>query len=248
MPDTAMILAAGLGMRMRPITETIPKPLVPVGGKPMIDHVLENLEREGIENIVVNIHHLGDQIVGHMASRPGLRARISDESDQLLESGGGVLKALPLLGDKPFYILNSDTFWLEEPDRAVSNLASLAAAWDPAQMDMLLMTAPFDRVVGYDGRGDFLMDDNGRLTRHDGASANPVIYPGVAIVNPGIFAGMPAEPFSLNICFDRAIERGRLFGLHGPGLWLTIGTPGAIGEAEQAMKDFLAEKQPDMSP
>ncbi len=247
MPETAMILAAGLGMRMRPITETVPKPLVTVAGRPMIDYVLDSLHAAGVRRIVVNAHHLADQLVAHLSSRAGDAVEISDERDRLLESGGAVVKALPVLGPDPFYILNADTFWLEQPG-AELHLKKLAAAWSPGRMDMLLTAAPMDRVVGYGGRGDFLLDGAGRIARYDGTSPNPYVNMGAAIASPSIFADAPEEPFSLNWCYDRAISAGRLHGLVGEGLWLTIGTPEAIGEAERAMKAFPAQAQPALSP
>ncbi len=239
-PDSAMVLAAGLGMRMRPITERLPKPLVPVDGRPMLDYTLDHLQAAGIGNVVVNVHHLGDMLLDHLAARPDFDAVISDETDRLMDSGGGVVKALPLLGDGPFLILNGDSFWLEAPDAGETNLSRMTAAWDPRQMDMLIMTAPMDRAIGYDGRGDFLADAAGRLCRYDRHSPDPQVYAGVIMTHPGIFADAPDEPFSLNWCFDRAIAAGRLFGMPSKGLWLTVGTPEAIGEAEAAMRAFRA--------
>lgn len=247
MPDTAMILAAGLGMRMRPITETVPKPLVPVAGRPMIDYVLDSLHEAGVKKIVVNVHHLADQLVAHLEARAGSAIHISDERAQLLESGGGIAKALPLLGPTPFFILNADTFWLEQPG-ADLHLQRLAAAWDPARMDMLLTTAPMDRVVGYGGRGDFLLDEAGRISRYDGIAPDPCVNMGAAIADPAMFHDAPAATFSLNRCYDQAIGKGRLYGLAGKGLWLTIGTPDAIGEAEDAMQAFRAGARPALSP
>ncbi|MCP4319942.1 MAG: nucleotidyltransferase family protein [Hyphomicrobiales bacterium] len=248
MPDTAMILAAGLGIRMRPITDTLPKSLVSVGGKPMVDYALDSLEREGIANVVVNVHHLAGQVIEHLENRPGCHARISDETEQLLDSGGGIVNALPLLGQNDLFILNADTFWLE-PDLAPhTNLALLSAAWNPAEMDILLLTVSPDQAVGYDAAGDFLMDGNGRLTRYDRKSRHPVIYAGAAILSPWIFDAAPIGPFSLNRCFDEAIAAGRLFGAPMRGLWLTVGTPGAIDQAETAMRAFEGRKQSDMSP
>ncbi len=247
MPDTAMILAAGLGMRMRPITETVPKPLVTVAGRPMIDYVLDSVKQAGVSRVVVNVHHLADQLVGHLEQRAGDTILISDERDHLLESGGAIVKALPLLGTDPFFILNADTFWIEQPG-AELHLRRLAANWDPERMDMLLTAAPMDRVVGYGGRGDFLLDDARRISRYDGKSPHPCVNMGAAIASPAIFADAPPGPFSLNHCYDHAIGKGRLFGLAADGLWLTIGTPDAIGEAERAMKEFRAGAQPVLSP
>lgn len=247
MPDTAMILAAGLGIRMRPITETVPKPLVTVAGRPMIDYVLDSLHDAGVKRIVVNVHHLADQLIAHLDARAGSAIRISDEREKLLESGGAIVKALPVLGSNPFFIVNADTFWLEQPG-ADLHLKRLAAAWEPGRMDMLLTTAPMDRVVGYGGRGDFLLDKAGRISRYDGTSPDPCVNMGAAIASPVIFEDAPSGPFSLNHCYDQAIGKRRLYGLAGKGLWLTIGTPDAIGEAERAMKAFPAQAQPALSP
>lgn len=240
MPDTAMILAAGLGMRMRPITETVPKPLIAVGGKPMIDYALDSLEQRGIGRIVVNVHHLAEQIVDHLKARPG--TAISDETEELLESGGGIVKALPLLGKDAFFILNADTFWLEPSAAPRGNLAILADAWNAETMDILLLTANPGQAVGYDAVGDFVSDADGRLTRFDG-SGQPVIYAGAAVLHPRIFAAAPQGSFSLNLCFDAAISAGRLFGVPMHGLWLTVGTPQAIGEAETAMRAFEVDNE-----
>ena len=237
MPDTAMILAAGLGMRMRPITETVPKPLVAVGGKPMIDYALQSLARQGIDNIVVNVHHLAGQIIDHLEKRPG--TTISDETAELLDSGGGIVKALPQLGRDAFFILNADTFWLEPAGTPRGNLAVLAEAWDPDIMDILLLTAKPGQAVGYDAAGDFVSGADGRLARFDG-SDQPLIYAGAAVLHPRIFADAPQGRFSLNLCFDAAISAGRLFGVAMHGLWLTVGTPQAIGTAESAMQAFEA--------
>ncbi|MEM6463039.1 MAG: nucleotidyltransferase family protein [Pseudomonadota bacterium] len=245
MPDKAMILAAGLGMRMRPITEITPKPLIPVGGKPMIDYALDSLARENVGKVVVNVHHLADQLIDHLAARKGGEVAISDEREELLDSGGAIVKALPLLGGGDFYVLNADTFWLEQAGAAVSNLARLAAAWNPSEMDMLLLTTTPDRAVGYDAAGDFLYRTDGRLTRYDGISDRPVIYAGAALMSARIFDRAPKGPFSLNLCFDEAIASERLFGVGMDGLWLTVGTPEAIALAEAAMRAFEDSKQPD---
>ncbi len=231
-----MVLAAGLGLRMRPITERIPKPLVKVAGKPMIDYALDSLQAAGVTRIVVNVHHLADQLIHHLASRAGANAIVSDETGQLMDSGGGVVQALPLLGTEPFFVLNADTFWLEP--NGGSNLRRLAHAWDRSRMDLLLLTTALDQTIGYEGRGDFLADDTGLLRRFDGLAPAPLVYPGVALVDPAIFAGAPSGPFSLNLCFDRAIARRRLFGLPAEGLWLTVGTPQAVDAAEVAMRVY----------
>ncbi|MEO4044367.1 nucleotidyltransferase family protein [Hoeflea sp. CAU 1731] len=240
MPKTAMILAAGLGTRMRPITDTLPKPLVAVAGRTLIDHAIDNLVAAGVTRAVVNVHYRGAQLHEHLQTVDRIEIEISDETGKLLDSGGGIVKALPLLGAGPFAIVNADTFWLEAPGGDVSSLQAMADAWDADRMDMLLMTARLDQCTGYDGKGDFLVKADGRLLRHDRVSADPVVYPGAAIIHPRIFDGAPNEPFSLNWCFDKAIASGRLFGFAMSGHILTIGTPEAIGEAEAAMARFGA--------
>jgi len=238
MPDTAMILAAGLGTRMRPITDTLPKPLVEIGGRTLIDRALDSLRREGIRRIVVNVHYRAEQMRAHLKAIDDLDIVISDETAQLLESGGGVVNALPQLGEEPFLILNADTFWAG--DSEPSNLHRLAQAWDADRMDLLLLTARLDQCTGYEGKGDFLADEKGQLRRYDLVSADPVAYTGAAIVRPGIFCNAPSGPFSLNRCFDRAIETGRLFGCPMRGQFITVGTPDAIAKAESALSEAVA--------
>lgn len=228
---------------MRPLTDKTPKPLVPVDGKPLIDYALDSLQSAGIGNVVVNVHHMADKVIDHLSHRP-VPPIISDERDMLLDSGGGIVNALPLLSKKPFVILNADTFWLEDHGAIRSNLQDLAAAWTPGAMDILVMTTRIDQIVGYDGRGDFLADENGRLRRFDTRSSPPLVYPGVAMLDPAIFEAAPAGPFSLNACFDRAISSARLFGAPASGLWLTVGTPQAIEESETAMQSYRARSVP----
>jgi MurNAc alpha-1-phosphate uridylyltransferase len=226
------VLAAGLGKRMRPITEKLPKPLVRVHGKALIDHALDALAAAGVARAIVNVHHLAQQLEEHLAARAAPQVIISDERDALLESGGGVAKALPLIGPEPFYILNSDTFWVEgyRP-----NLLHLAEQWDSARMDMLLLLASTPAAIGYGGAGDFTMDTQGRLVRRKERQVAPFAYAGAAICNPAIFNNLPEGAFSLNLLFDRALEAGRLFGIRLDGLWLHVGTPDSIAEAEEAI-------------
>ncbi len=231
-PRRAMVLAAGYGTRMRPLTETMPKPMVPVGGKPLLDHVLDRLADAGVEIAVVNVHHFADQIESHVASRRAPRVIVSDERDELLGTGGGVVKALPLLGDAPFFHVNSDTIWIEGPR---ANLARLAQAFDPARMDALLLLAPTATSVGYDGRGDFLMTADGRLHKRLEREVAPFVYAGAAILQPRLFAGRRAEPFSLTQLFDRAEAEGRLYGHRLEGVWMHVGTPDAVRHAESAI-------------
>jgi MurNAc alpha-1-phosphate uridylyltransferase len=236
-PKSAMVLAAGFGRRMLPLTDTIPKPLVPVGGKALIDHVLDRLAEAGVETAVVNVHHLADVLESHLASRRTPKITISDERDALLDTGGGVVKALPLLGDAPFFHVNSDTLWV---DGVKSNLPRLAQAFDPGTMDALLMMALTTTSVGYAGRGDFQMATDGRLKRRGEREVVPFVYAGVAILAPRMFADAPLGAFSLNRLFDRAIEAGRLHGLLLDGVWMHVGTPEAIKDAEAAILQSAA--------
>lgn len=236
-PRRAMVLAAGLGTRMRPLTDTLPKPLVRVAGAPLLDHVLDRLADAGVETAVVNVHYLADQIEAHLKDRKRPRIEISDERGELLDTGGGVVKALDRLGDAPFFHVNSDTIWIEGVQ---PNLARLAAAFDPAAMDVLLLLAPTTGSIGYDGRGDFAMGPDGRLTRRPERGVVPFVYAGVAILAPGLFADAPRGPFSLNRIFDRAMESGRLHGLRLDGTWMHVGTPLAITAAEAAISASVA--------
>jgi N-acetyl-alpha-D-muramate 1-phosphate uridylyltransferase len=231
-PRAAMVLAAGNGMRMRPLTDRTPKPLIEVCGKPLLDNVLDRLAAAGVETAVVNVHHLADQIERHVAGRRTPRIVISDERATLLDTGGGVVKALPSLGAAPFYHLNSDTIWI---DGVKSNLVRLAESFDPAKMDALLLLAATSSSVGYSGRGDFAMAPDGRLRRRSEREVAPFVYAGVAILSPSLFAGAPDGPFSLNLLFDRAIEAGRFYGLRLEGVWMHVGTPEAIAAAEAAI-------------
>lgn len=233
-PRTAMILAAGLGKRMRPITSTIPKPLVEVQNKALIDYGLDALARNGVERVVVNVHYMPDLMRAHLRKRRDMEVVVSDETDRLLESGGGIVRALPLLGEEPFYLLNADTFWI---DGYRDNLDLMADLWDPASADMLLLIAEMRQSTGYDGRGDFVMDREGRLRRRAERNMSPFIYAGAAIMKPSTFHGMPEETFSLNRVFDALIETDHLYGVRLDGLWLTVGTPKAVREADAA---FLA--------
>lgn len=234
----AFVLAAGLGKRMRPVTATVPKPLVEVAGKALLDHALDRVAEAGIGTAIVNVHYLADLIEGHLARRAegpdrGPSTVVSDERAALLETGGGIRKALPLLGDAPFVVLNSDSFWLEGP---ASNLRRLIESWDAGRMDGLLLVAPTATSLGYEGVGDFVMDSDGRLERRGERAVAPFIYAGVAILTPSLFADTPDGAFSLNRLFDRAIAAGRLFGMRLDGQWLHVGTPEAIRAAEERVR------------
>ena len=229
---SAMVLAAGRGERMRPLTERVPKPLIVVAGKPLIDHVLDRLAAAGVERAVVNVHYLAGLIERHLKARKLPRITISDERAALLDTGGGVVKALPLLGDGPFLHVNSDTIWI---DGVSPNLERLAAAFDPSAMDALLLLAPSAGSVGYGGPGDFTMAPGGRLTPRAERDVAPFVYAGAAVLRPELFDGAPSGAFSLTRLFDRAAAAGRLCGLRLEGVWMHVGTPDAIKEAEAAI-------------
>jgi N-acetyl-alpha-D-muramate 1-phosphate uridylyltransferase len=236
-PTKAMVLAAGLGSRMRPLTDHMPKPLVPVAGRPLLDHVLDKLAAADVTEAVVNVHYLGGQIIDHVASRTSPRIIISDEREHVLGTGGGVVKALPVLGDAPFFHLNADTMWI---DGVRSNLARLADAFDPARMDILLLMAPTAGSIGYGGRGDYAMLPDGALRKRQEHQVVPFVYAGVAIFSPAIFKDAPSGEFSLMRMFDRANEQERLFGLRLDGVWMHVGTPDAVGAAEEALLESVA--------
>jgi MurNAc alpha-1-phosphate uridylyltransferase len=230
-PTTAMILAAGFGQRMRPLTDTRPKPLVEVAGKPLLDHVLDRIAAAGVTTAVVNVHYLGEQIISHVAARQRPKVVISDERNEILGTGGAVVKALPLLGTAPFFHLNSDTLWI---DGVRPNLSRLAEAFDPARMDILLLLAPTAGSTGYSGSGDYSMTPDGRIARRRENQVVPFVYAGAAILSPALFAHAPKGEFSLTRMFDMAGERDRLFGLRLDGTWMHVGTPDAIAAAERA--------------
>jgi MurNAc alpha-1-phosphate uridylyltransferase len=236
-PNKAMVLAAGLGLRMRPLTDHMPKPLVRVAGRPLLDHVLDKLAAAGVTDAVVNVHYLGDQIIDHVAPRTHPRVTVSDERDQVLGTGGGVVKALPLLGTAPFFHVNSDTMWI---DGVRSNLTRLAETFDPERMDILLLMAPTATSIGYGGRGDYAMLPDGALRKRREHQVVPFVYAGAAILSPSIFAGAPEGEFSLTKMFDTANEQERLFGLRLDGVWMHVGTPDAVSLAEEAVLESVA--------
>jgi N-acetyl-alpha-D-muramate 1-phosphate uridylyltransferase len=236
-PRTAMVLAAGIGIRMRPLTDRMPKPLVRVGGRALIDYVLDRLADAGVERAVVNVHHFADQIERHLDGRQRPHVIISDEREHLLDTGGGIVKSLATLGDEPFFVVNADTIWIEG---VRPNLERLAAAFDPATMDALLLLAPTATSIGYEGRGDFALATDGRLRRRGERDIVPFVYAGAGILAPGFFDNAPAGPFSLTRLFDRAEAESRLHGLRLEGLWMHVGTPAAIAEAEAAISASAA--------
>lgn len=228
-----MVLAAGLGTRMRPLTDSKPKPLLEVGGKPLLDHMLDRLAAAGVETAVVNIHYLGEQIERHVAGRARPRIVVSDERKNLLGTGGAVVKVLPTLGSGPFFHVNADTLWI---DGVMPNLSRLAQAFDPAAMDGLLLLAQSAGSIGYSGRGDFTMATHGRLTRRNERDVAPFVYAGAAILSPALFTAAPQGAFALTPLFERAANAGRLFGLRLEGVWMHVGTPDAVAAAEAAIK------------
>lgn len=231
--QSAMVLAAGYGQRMRPLTLTKPKPLIEVAGKPLIAYGFDRLRAAGVTTAVVNVHYLADQIEAWASTQATPQILISDERAELLDTGGGIAKALPLLGGAPFFVINSDSFWLEDGRPA---LARLIEAWDGQRMDCLLLLSPLDRTVGYEGAGDFVLDADGRLARRAAAPGPALAYAGGYLVAPQLFQGAPAGKFSMNLLWDRAIAAGRLFGLAHEGRWLHVGDPPAIALAEQALR------------
>ena len=230
--DTAMVMAAGLGKRMRPLTAAQPKPMVRVAGKPLIDHALDRLEEAGVAKAVVNVHYLADALEAHVKARKSPEIIISDERDELLETGGGMVKALPQLPD-PFFCINADNIWLEGPRDA---FAELSRRWDADAMDALLLVVPHSRAMNFNGKGDFRMDPEGRLTRRQSGRIAPFIYTGIQLVSHRLLREAPAGKFSTNILWSRAIEEGRLFGTSFTGQWFEVGTPQAIAPTEDALR------------
>jgi MurNAc alpha-1-phosphate uridylyltransferase len=236
-PTKAMVLAAGFGLRMRPLTDKLPKPLVRVAGQPLLDHVLDKLGAAGVSDAVVNVHYLPDQIIEHTRGRSRPKVIISDERDKVLGTGGAVVKALPLLGNAPFFHVNADTMWI---DGVRPNLSRLAEAFDPARMDILLLMAPTTSSIGYTGRGDYSMLPDGALRVRRELQVVPFVYAGAAIMSPSLFRDAPAGEFSLTKMFDRANEQERLFGLRLDGVWMHVGTPDAVQAAEEAFLESVA--------
>ncbi len=232
---TAMVLAAGYGARMRPLTDTVPKPMVPLLGRPLIDYVLDRLATAGVETAVVNVHYLPEKLEEHLhtrAERPP-KTKISDERDLLLDTGGGTKKALPLLGDGPFFIHNSDSVWAEGVTPA---LPAMLRIWDPKRMDCLLLLAPLSTSIGYAARGDFDMASDARLTRRGERQVVPFAFAGVSLCTAALFEHAPDGPFSLNLLWDRALTKGRLHGVRLEGRWMHVGTPQALKEAEASFE------------
>jgi MurNAc alpha-1-phosphate uridylyltransferase len=234
-PKTAMVMAAGLGKRMRPLTASRPKPLVQVAGKALIDHALERLAASGITRVVVNAHYLAGSLEAHLARHSqGLDIAISDERAKLLETGGGLIKALPLLGEDPVLAVNSDNLWVDGPTDAISLLAN---RWDDAEMDALLLLVPLARANCHSGKGDFHMDAGGRISRRRPGRIAPFVFTGVQLISKRLLVDPPSDAFSTNVFWDRAIAAGRAFGVAHQGLWFDVGTPGAIAKTESILSD-----------
>ena len=231
----AMIMAAGYGTRMRPLTNTMPKPLVKVKGRALIDHVIDRLIAVGVTTIVVNVHYMGDQIVSHLAQRKDAEFIISDETETLLDSGGGVFKALHHFKGEPFFHANADTVWVEGASHA---LPRLIETWNPDEMDALMLLASTVTTVCYEGRGDFMMDADGRLTRVPEGRVSPFVWMSMEILHPRLFDGVMETKFSINPLWNKAIENGRLFGQRLDGVWMHIDRPDAVTASEEYLDDL----------
>ncbi len=234
-PTRAMILAAGLGTRMRPLTNDTPKPLVRVGGKALIDHAIDRLVEAGVRMIVVNVHYHAEKLRMHLAKRKDVEVRISDETDAILGTGGGIVRALPHFDGEPFFVHNSDSIWAEGYGHALQRLKN---RWNPETMDSLLLMASLVTSIGYEGRGDFLMDSEGRLSVVPQGRLSPFAYPGAGILHTALFQDAPNGAFPLLTLWERAMERGRLFGVRLDGVWMHVGTPEALKDAEALLADL----------
>jgi len=229
-PQTAMVLAAGFGTRLKPITDQTPKPLIPVAGRTLLDRCLDRLAEAGVQRAIVNIHWLGSQIREHLKSRHDMEIVISDETDRLLETGGGIAKALPLLGETPFIAVNADLIWRD--DGSETAIQRLAASFDPVRMDGILLLQPHESADGHGGPGDFFREADGKLRRRGTQATAPYVYTGVQVLQPSMFRDAPTGAFSLNILYDRAIAAGRLHGLVHHGSWMDVGTHDGLKHAE----------------
>jgi MurNAc alpha-1-phosphate uridylyltransferase len=239
-PSKAMVLAAGLGSRMQPLTKTIPKPLVPVDGKPLIDHVLDRLESAGVKEVVINTFYLAEKLEYHLSKRKSPKIRISREYE-LLDTGGGVNNVLEIMKEAPFYVINSDAFWLNGP---FDTLIRLAEAWEDRTMDGLLLLHSTVEAFGYNGRGDFCSDSNGSLSRRSESQVSPWLFTGIQLLHPRLFENAPQGVFSLNELYDKAIESERLFGAVHDGEWFHVGTPEGLKETKTYMQQRFAKKRP----
>ena len=234
-PTTAMVMAAGKGTRMRPLTATRPKPLVEVAGQTLLDHVLDHLRDAGVGRVVINVHYLADAIEAHMKRKAAdLEVHVSDERGLLLETGGGLMKAKPLLGEDPFLCVNTDNIWLDGP---VNSIRLMASQWDGDKMDALMLLVPLARATCHAGQGDFHMDPLGRLSRRKHGRVAPYVWTGIQILHPRLLADPPGDSFSTNVFWDRAIAAGRFYGVVHSGNWFDVGTPAAIPITEAALAE-----------
>jgi len=236
-----LVLCAGLGSRMRPLTITTPKPLISVAGKPLMAHAIDQLENNGVKDIVVNVHYLADQVETWVSEQKNSTIKISDERNELLETGGGVVKASPLLGSAPFFVLNSDAFWIDRI--GTSTLEQMRSMYNAKDCDFLLLLVARENAVGFDGRGDFFCSRDAKLTRRGISDYAPYVFAGCYIIHPRVLINYPEGAFSMNLLWDRALEAGRVWGLVHDGLWLHVGTPQAIGDAEQAIREFQSNQE-----
>ena len=238
-PKTAMLLAAGLGKRMGPLTIKTPKPLITIGGYALIDYAIDHSVNVGVDKIVINIHHLGSQIVQHVRNRKNLKIIFSDETKELLETGGGIVKALSHLGNSPFFVINGDVLWVDGPKASLDRLAQF---WNDEIMDGLLLLHSTVESYGYEGFGDFLIDPNGILTRRPELLVSPYVYTGIQLLHPRLFEDVPNGPFSLNQLYSSSMEKGRLYGIIHDGDWFHVGTPIGLNQAEA----FFQERFPGL--
>ncbi|MGI2036027.1 nucleotidyltransferase family protein [Rhizobium panacihumi] len=232
----AMVLAAGLGTRLRPITDRMPKPLVRVGGKAMIDYALDSLADAGVSRATVNVHHFADEMEAHLAAYPRLDISISDERTGLMNSGGGLVKGLKLIKPGRIFVMNADLFWIGEKTGEKTNLQRLAEFFDAERMDMALLCVPIENTTGHNGKKDFGLAPDGKLARFTEGSGEAVVYAGAIVLDTSLFHDAPQDAFNLNIYFDRAISAGRLYGIRMDGHWITVGTPDALVEAESVLE------------
>lgn len=233
MPSTAMVLAAGLGTRMRPLTDTTAKPLLEVAGKALIDHLLDNLVAAGVGRAVVNVHWCAEAVEAHVGKRSDIEILISDERAQVLETGGGLALARPLLGDDPIFVVNTDAFW---GPAGPEPLADLARVFDPREMDELLLLADTGRCLGFHGAGDFFRNSDGTLDRRGAATSAPWAYAGLRILKPQLYDDQPVEPFSANQVWDKLLPSGRIRGVALDRFWLHVGDPQALEDAQMWMR------------
>lgn len=232
----AFILGAGLGSRMRPLTDTMPKPMIPLGGKPLIDHVIARLQKAGVEKFVVNVHYLAEKLEAHLKNKTNIEIIISNERDELLDTGGGLMKAKTHLDDEPFFIHNSDSVWIEENKEGCSNLSRMVKAFDANKMQSLMLLADRQTALGYDGKGDFVFNEDQTLTRRTGDEATDYVFAGVSVAHPSLLLGAQVGAFSLNKLWDAALSNHTVYGLKHQGLWMHVGTPDSLKQAEVRLK------------